>query len=64
MKLKVKAMNYESGNKKEVILNYRDALELGQKAGERIRIKNVKSKSIEDRYWVAILEIDHSNLEK
>ena len=61
MKLKVKAINYESGNKKEVILNVKDTLELGQKAGERIRIKNVKSKSIEDRYWVAILEIDHSN---
>ncbi|MHA1104687.1 MAG: hypothetical protein ACTSPN_03075 [Promethearchaeota archaeon] len=61
MKLKVKVMNYETGNKKDVIVNYNDSLELGQKAGERIRIKNIKSKSIEDKYWVAILEIDHSN---
>ena len=61
MKLKVKVMNYETGNRKDVIVNYNDSLELGQKAGERIRIKNIKSKSIEDKYWVAILEIDHSN---
>lgn len=61
MKLKVKIMNYETGNRKDVIINYKDSLELGQKAGERIRIKNIKSKSIEDKYWVAILEIDHSN---
>ena len=40
MKLKVKVMNYETGNKKDVIVNYNDSLELGQKAGERIRIKN------------------------
>lgn len=61
MKLKVKVMNFETGNRKNVIINYSDSLEIGQKAGERIRIKNVKSKSIEDKYWVAILEIDHSN---
>ncbi len=61
MKLKVKVMNYEPGNRKDVIINYDDSLELGQKAGDRIRIKNIKSKSIENKYWVAILEIDHSN---
>ncbi|MFX1311179.1 MAG: hypothetical protein ACFFHD_01020 [Promethearchaeota archaeon] len=61
MKLKVKSINFETGNTKDVVLNIKDAQELGQKAGERLYIKNLKSKSIKDKYWVAIIQIDYSN---
>ena len=61
MKLKVKTINFETGNTKDVVLNIKDAQELGQKAGERIYIKNVRSKTIEDKYWVAIIQIDYSD---
>ena len=60
MKLIVKKINYETGNSKDVVVNIQDAQELGQKAGERIVIKNMQSKSIEDKYWVAIMQIDFS----
>ena len=39
MKLKVKTLKFETGNTKDVILNFKDAQKLGQKAGERITIK-------------------------
>jgi hypothetical protein len=61
MKLKVKKVNYETGNTKDVVLNIKDAQELGQKAGERIYIKNKESKSMESKFWVAIIQIDYSN---
>ncbi|KKK40199.1 hypothetical protein LCGC14_1499050 [marine sediment metagenome] len=61
MKLKVKEINFETGNTKAVVLNVKDALELGQKAGERIVVKNVKSNSLEDKFWTAIIQIDYSN---
>ncbi len=61
MKLKVKEINFETGNTKDVVLNIKDAQKLGQKAGERIIVKNAQSKSLEDKYWVAILQIDYSN---
>jgi AMP phosphorylase len=61
MKLKVKEINFETGNTKDVVLNIMDAQELGQKAGERIFIKNLQSKSIEDKFWTAIIQIDYSN---
>jgi AMP phosphorylase len=61
MKLKVKKINFEAGNTKDVIINIKDAQELGQKAGERVTIKNSHSKSIEDKYWIAILQIDYSS---
>ncbi|MBY8985123.1 MAG: AMP phosphorylase [Candidatus Lokiarchaeota archaeon] len=61
MKLKVKEINYETGNTKDVVLNIKDAIELGQKAGERIFIKNIKSRSLEDKFWTAIIQIDYSN---
>ncbi|MFW9781265.1 MAG: AMP phosphorylase [Candidatus Heimdallarchaeota archaeon] len=61
MKLKVKEINFETGNKKDIVLNVKDALELGQKAGERIFIKNIKSRSLEDKFWTAIIQIDYSN---
>ncbi|MFW9951101.1 MAG: AMP phosphorylase [Candidatus Thorarchaeota archaeon] len=60
MKLKIKKISFESGNIKNVIINSKDAQELGQKAGERVTLKNPHSKSIEDKYWVSILQIDHS----
>jgi AMP phosphorylase len=61
MKLKVKEINFETGNTKDVVLNIKDAQELGQKAGERIFIKNLQSKSIEDKFWTAIIQIDYSS---
>ena len=59
MKLKVKEINFETGNPKDIVLNIKDAKELGQKAGERVFIKNIRSRSIEDKYWVAIIQIDY-----
>ncbi|MFX1315850.1 MAG: AMP phosphorylase [Promethearchaeota archaeon] len=61
MKLKVKKINFETGHTKDVILNFQDAAELGQKAGDRIIIKNVKSKSINGKYRVAIVQIAYSD---
>jgi len=61
MKLKVKTINFETGNTKDVVLNIKDAQKLGQKAGDRINIKNLESKNIEDKYWIAILQVDYSN---
>jgi len=58
MKLKVKEINFETGNAKDIVLNIKDAQELGQKAGERVFVKNIRSKSIEEKYWVAIIQID------
>ena len=59
MKLKVKEINFETGNSKDIVLNIKDAQELGQKAGERVFIKNIRSRSMEDKYWVAIIQIDY-----
>jgi hypothetical protein len=59
MKLKVKQINFETGNTKDVVLNINDAVELGQKAGERVYVKNIKSKSIQEKFWVAIIQIDY-----
>ena len=61
MKLKVKKINYETGNKKNIIINVKDAQVLGQKAGDRLIVKNIGSKSLEERYWIGILQIDYSN---
>jgi len=49
MKLKVKTINFETGNTKDVVLNIKDAQKLGQKAGDRINIKNLASKNIEEK---------------
>ncbi|MFW9968995.1 MAG: hypothetical protein ACFFDF_02265 [Candidatus Odinarchaeota archaeon] len=59
MKLKVKEINFETGNAKDIVLNSKDAHELGQKAGERVLIKNISSKTIEEKFWVAIIQIDY-----
>ena len=61
LKLKVKEINFETGNTKNIVLNIKDAIELGQKAGERIFIKHISSRSLEDKYWTAIIQIDYSN---
>ncbi|MFX1391712.1 MAG: AMP phosphorylase [Promethearchaeota archaeon] len=61
MKLKVKEINFETGNTKDVVLNIKDAQELGQKAGERLFIKNIQSNSIEDKFWTAIIQLDYSS---
>ena len=45
MKLKIKTINFETGNTKDVVLNIKDAQKLGQKAGDRIYIKNLESKN-------------------
>ena len=58
MKLQVKEIDFETGNTKDIVLNIDDAQELGQKAGERVFIKNIESKSIKEKYWVAIIQID------
>ena len=59
MKLTVKKIDFETGNTKSVVLNIKDAIELGQKAGERVIIKNIQTNSIENKYWVAIIQIDY-----
>ncbi|MFX1413857.1 MAG: AMP phosphorylase [Promethearchaeota archaeon] len=61
MKLKVKRINFETGNTKDIVLNIKDAQELGQKAGERVYIRNKELKSIDSEFWVAIVQIDYSS---
>ncbi|MBY9008215.1 MAG: hypothetical protein KGD63_15855 [Candidatus Lokiarchaeota archaeon] len=61
MRLKVKKINFETGNMKDVVLNHNDAEKIGQKAGERVFIKNIDVKNISEKYWVAILRISHSD---
>jgi len=48
MKLKVKKINFETGNVQDVILHIRDANKLGRKSGDRIIIKNPELKSLEN----------------
>ncbi|MGV9198749.1 MAG: thymidine phosphorylase, partial [Promethearchaeia archaeon] len=60
MKLTVKKIDFETGNLKDVVLNSKDAEKLGQKAGERIIVKNKETKSMEKKYWVGIVRIDYS----
>lgn len=58
MKLKVKKINFETGGIKIVVLNAKDAAEIG-KAGDRVRLGKLgpdKNKSI-----IAILDISHSD---
>jgi AMP phosphorylase len=61
MKLTVKKINFETGNMKDVVLNNLDAAKLDKKAGERVIVKNVEAKNLEEKYWVAIIQIAHSN---
>jgi len=59
MKLKVKNINFETGNTIEVLLNAQDAEKLGQKAGDRLMIKKINSKEIEP--VIALLNVSHSD---
>jgi len=61
MKLKVKKINFETGNVQDVILHVKDANKLGRKSGDRIIIKNLESESLENKYKVAILQIAYSD---
>jgi len=61
MRLKVKKINFETGNMKDVVLNYLDAAKLDKKAGERVIIKNIESKNLDEKYWVAIIQISYSD---
>lgn len=61
MNLKVKRINFETGNKKDVIFSREDAQKIGQKAGERVIIKNKESKSIEDKFLYGIIQVDYSD---
>ena len=61
MKLKVKNINFETGNVKVVVLNSIDAEKLGQKAGERVLIKSIGSKSVGMEQLIAILDISYTD---
>ena len=61
MKLKVKNINFETGTVKVVVLNSKDAEKLGQKAGERVLLKNIGSKNSVTEL-IAILDISNQNL--
>ena len=60
MNLKVKKIDFETGNQKDVVLNSKDAERLGQKAGERVIVKNKESSSMDQKYWVGIVRIDYA----
>jgi len=59
MKLLVKKIDFETGNTKSIVLNIKNAQELGQKAGERVILKNPETKFIENKFWGAIIQIDY-----
>jgi hypothetical protein len=61
MRLKVKKIFFETGNMKDVVLNSKDSAKLNVKAGERVIVKNLESKNVNKKYWVAIVQIAHSN---
>jgi AMP phosphorylase len=59
MKLKVKIINFETGNVKIVVLNSNDADKFGWKAGDRVRVKNVAA--VKSKDLIAILDISYSD---
>ncbi len=60
MKLKVKKINFEAGNVKIVVLNSRDALKLGQKAGDRLLLRTLKNKDSEEiKPLIVILDVSY-----
>ncbi|MFX1277537.1 MAG: AMP phosphorylase [Promethearchaeota archaeon] len=59
MKLKVKELNFETGNMLVIVLNSKDAAQLGQKAGERVMLKSSKSKI--NKPLIAILDISYTD---
>jgi len=61
MRLRIKKINFETSNTKDVVLNYKDAAKLGQKAGERVTVKNIATEKLNDKFWIAIVQIAHSD---
>lgn len=61
MKLKIKEIEFETGYTKDVVLNIKNAQELGQKAGDRVILRKIKTKTITDKQSIAIVRIDYSN---
>ena len=59
MKLKVKKINFETGNVKVVVLNSEDANKMGGKAGDHVLVKNLDSKT--QKPLIAILDISYSD---
>ena len=59
MKLKVKKLNFETGDVKVVVLNSNDAIKLGQKAGDRVILKEIVTEN--NKPLIAILDITYSN---
>lgn len=59
MKLKVKRINFETGNTKVVMINSEDAKKLGGKAGNRIIIKSKSKEKM--KHHIAILDISYSD---
>ncbi|KKN14060.1 hypothetical protein LCGC14_0999960 [marine sediment metagenome] len=59
MKLKVKIINFETGNIKIIVLNSEDAQKIGGKAGDRILLKNDGLES--EKPLIAILDISYSD---
>ncbi|MFX1237663.1 MAG: AMP phosphorylase [Promethearchaeota archaeon] len=59
MKLKVKKLQFETGNILVVVMNSEDAAKLGQKAGERVMLKSAKSKY--SKPLIAILDISYTD---
>jgi AMP phosphorylase len=59
MKLKVKKLNFETGDVKIIVLNSKDANTIGQKAGDRIVLKNIITES--SKPLIAILDITYSD---
>jgi AMP phosphorylase len=58
MKLKVKKLNFETGNVKVVVLNSNDASRMGQKAGDRLILKEILTET--QKPLIVILDIAHS----
>ncbi|MBN1799923.1 MAG: AMP phosphorylase [Candidatus Lokiarchaeota archaeon] len=59
MKLKVKQLQFETGNILVVVMNSEDAARLGQKAGDRVLLKSVQSKY--SKPLIAILDISYTD---
>lgn len=59
MKLKVKKINFETGNTKVVVLNLKDAEKIGKKAGDHLILKSVNSDKF--RPLIAILDVAYSD---
>ena len=59
MKLKVKRLNFETGNVKVVVLNSNDVAHMGQKAGDRLILKDLLTET--QKPLNVILDIAHSD---